>query len=342
MQASGPDHARDPSGNRVLAIDIAGGPPSIHGAMSYDSSVGLQHPAPHRRSDDRLLDLLSTMADELMNRPVGDIDAVVYRTLGGVGEMFGVARAYVFRFSPETDVMSNTHEWCSVGTSAQIGELQNVPTEGFPWWMTRMRAGRMIRLTSLEDLPAHATGEREILEPQGITSLLVLPMSFDGRLLGFVGFDHVRTSHAWTDTEVSMLRVCSAAFASAFERRSLERRLEMANLVFTHAREGMFTADQDGVVTEVNPACETITGIPAAKAVGMHASALVRPGATAAFAAALDRNLKLANHWSTEFVEQYAGRPPCPVWVSISASRGSDGTVQRLVAVFGRVGSESA
>ncbi len=306
--------------------------------MSFDSTVGAHVPTPHRRSDDRLLDLLSTVADELMNRPVGDIDAVVYRTLGGVGDMFGVARAYVFRFSPETDVMSNTHEWCSVGTSAQIGELQNVPTEGFPWWMTRMRAGRMIRLTSLDDLPAHATGEREILEPQGITSLLVLPMSFDGRLLGFVGFDHVRTTHAWTDTEVSMLRVCAAAFASAFERRSLERRLEMANLVFTHAREGMFTADQDGVVTEVNPACETLTGIPAAKAVGMHVSALVRPGAAAAFAAALTRHLGLANEWSTEFVEQYAGRSACPIWVSISASRGSDGTIQRLVGVFGRIG----
>jgi PAS domain S-box-containing protein len=291
---------------------------------------------PHRRSDDRLLDLLSIVADELINRPVGDIDAVVYRTLGAVGEMFGVARAYVFRFSPETDVMNNTHEWCSVGVSAQIGGLQNVPTEGFPWWMTRMRAGRMIRLTSLADLPEHATSERQILEPQGITSLLVLPMSFDGRLLGFVGFDHVRTSHAWTDTEVSMLRVCAAAFASAFERRSLERRLEMADLVFTHARESVFVADEDGLVTEVNPACESLTGIPATKAVGMHASALVRPGAAADFAAALTRHLELSNHWSTEFSEQYNGRPACLVWASISASRGSDGTVHRLVGVFGR------
>ncbi len=273
-----------------------------------------------------------------MNRPVGDLDAVVYRTLGAVGEMFGVARAYVFRFSPETDAMSNTHEWCSVGTTAQIGELQDVPTEGFPWWMTRLRAGRMIRLTSLDDLPAHATGEREILEPQGITSLLVLPMTFDGRLLGFVGFDHVRMTHAWTDTEVSMLRVCAAAFASAFERRSLERRLEMANLVFSHAREGMFTADHEGLVTEVNPACESLTGIPAAKAIGMHVGMLVRPGAAAEFTDALTRNLELTNHWSTEFVEQDARGSTRTIWASISASRGSDGTIQRLVGVFGRGG----
>lgn len=277
-----------------------------------------------------------------MNRPIGDLDAVVYRTLGAVGEMFGVARAYVFRFSSETDAMSNTHEWCSVGTTAQIGELQNVPTEGFPWWMTRLRAGRMIRLTSLDDLPPHATGEREILEPQGITSLLVLPMTFDGRLLGFVGFDHVRTSHAWTDTEVSMLRVCTAAFASAFERQSLERRLGLANLVFSHAREGMFTADHDGLVTEVNPACESLTGIPAAKAIGMHVGMLLRPGAAAEFTDALTRNFELTNHWSTEFVEQDAGRPACAIWVSSSASRGSDGTIQRFVGVFGRGGAAAS
>lgn len=309
--------------------------------MSFDSTVGHQASMPHRRSDDRLLDVLSTMADELMNRPVGDIDAIIYRTLGSVGELFGVARAYVFRLSPDTDLMSNTHEWCSVGTSAQIGELQNVPTEGFPWWMTRMRAGRMIRLTSLDDLPAHATGEREILEPQGITSLLVLPMSFDGKLLGFVGFDHVRTTHAWTDTEVGMLRVCAAAFASAFERRSLERRLEMANLVFAHSREGMFTADHDGIITEVNPACEALTGIPSNKAVGMQVGALLRPGAPAAFMATMNRHLELANQWTTEFLEQHAGRGARPYWVNISASRGSDGTIQRLVGVFGRASNDS-
>jgi PAS domain S-box-containing protein len=309
--------------------------------MGFDSTVGAHPSMPHRRSDDRLLDLLSTMADELMNRPVGDIDAVVYRTLAGVGEMFGVARAYVFRFDATSELMSNTHEWCSVGTSAQIGELQDVPTEAFPWWMTRMRAGRMIRLASMDDLPDHASAERAILEPQGITSLLALPMSYNGTLLGFVGFDHVRTSHAWTDTEVSMLRVCAAAFASAFERRSLERRLEMANLVFSHAREGMLTADHDGIVTEVNPACESLTGIPASKAVGMHVGMLVRPGAAAEFSAALARNLELANRWSTEFVEQYAGRPACPIWVSVSASRGSDGTIQRMVGVFGRASGEA-
>jgi PAS domain S-box-containing protein len=238
--------------------------------------------------------------------------------------------------------MSNTHEWCSVGTSAQIGELQDVPTEAFPWWMTRMRAGRMIRLASMDDLPDHASAERAILEPQGITSLLALPMSYNGTLLGFVGFDHVRTPHAWTDTEVSMLRVCAAAFASAFERRSLEHRLEMANLVFSHAREGMLTADHDGIVTEVNPACESLTGIPASKAVGMHVGALMRPGAAEAFSADLARNLELANHWSTEFLEQYAGRPAIKVWASISASRGSDGTIQRLVGVFGRSGGDQA
>jgi PAS domain S-box-containing protein len=310
--------------------------------MGFDSTVGAHPSMPHRRSDDRLLDLLSTMADELMNRPVGDIDAVVYRTLAGVGEMFDVARAYVFRFDATSELMSNTHEWCSVGTSAQIGELQDVPTEAFPWWMTRMRAGRMIRLASMDDLPDHASAERAILEPQGITSLLALPMSYNGTLLGFVGFDHVRTPHAWTDTEVSMLRVCAAAFASAFERRSLEHRLEMANLVFSHAREGMLTADHDGIVTEVNPACESLTGIPASKAVGMHVGALMRPGAAEAFSADLARNLELANHWSTEFLEQYAGRPAIKVWASISASRGSDGTIQRLVGVFGRSGGESS
>jgi hypothetical protein len=73
----------------------------------------------------------------------------------------------------------------------------------------------------------------------------------------------------------------------------------------------------------------------------MSVSALIRPGAATEFTAALTSNLTLTNHWSTEFVEQYAGRRACPAWVNISATRGSDGTIQRLVGVFGRAGGEA-
>jgi PAS domain S-box-containing protein len=98
----------------------------------------------------------------------------------------------------------------------------------------------------------------------------------------------------------------------------------------------MFTADHDGIITEANPACSSLTGVPVPRIAGMHVSALLRPSDPAALTASLERQFAISNEWTTEFVEQYADRAACPMRVTISASRGSDGAIQRMVGVFGR------
>jgi len=88
-----------------------------------------------------------------------------------------------------------------------------------------MRAGRAINLESLDDLPAAAGPERELLNSQGIQSLLVLPLVRRGRLEGFAGFDHIRGSRRWNDLEVAVLSIVVSGFAQGFERRLIDQQL---------------------------------------------------------------------------------------------------------------------
>jgi diguanylate cyclase (GGDEF)-like protein len=169
-----------------------------------------------------LLSLLASTTGEFIVRPASEVDTSVDRTLTAVGRLFGVDRAYVFLFDDVGESMSNTHEWCAEGISAQRDELQGVPVSLAPWWMGELHAGRPINLRSLDDLPPEATGERAILEPQQIRSLLVLPMSWRGHLDGFVGFDHVRSERTWNDEEIAVLRIVTSTFAQGFERRRLD------------------------------------------------------------------------------------------------------------------------
>lgn len=172
------------------------------------------------RSD--LLALIARTASEFILHPTSEVDANIDRTLADVGRMFAVDRAYVFSFDDAAGSMSNTHEWCAPGISAQIENLQGIPVSMAPWWMEEMRAGRAINLATLDDLPPEAVGERAILEPQEIRSLLVLPLVWRGHLDGFVGFDHVRSERRWGEDEVAVLRIVTSTFAQGFERRRLD------------------------------------------------------------------------------------------------------------------------
>ena len=169
-----------------------------------------------------LLSLLAATTGEFIIRPPAEVDANVDRALAAVGRLFGVDRAYVFLFDAVGESMSNTHEWCAVGVAPQREGLQGIPVSAAPWWMAELRAGRPINLASLDDLPPEATGEREILEPQQIRSLLVLPMSWRGHLDGFVGFDHVRSERRWSQEEIAVLRIIAGTFSQGFERRRLD------------------------------------------------------------------------------------------------------------------------
>ena len=171
---------------------------------------------------EELLSLLAGTTSDFIVRPAAEIDATIDHALDMVGRMFGVDRSYVFLFDREGETMSNSHEWCAPDVSPQREGLQGIPVSVAPWWMGELRAGRPINLASLGELPPEATGEREILEPQGIRSLLVLPMTWRGHLDGFVGFDHVRSERAWTEEEIAVLRIITSTFAQGFERRRLD------------------------------------------------------------------------------------------------------------------------
>jgi diguanylate cyclase (GGDEF)-like protein len=180
-----------------------------------------------------LLALLSSATSDFIGCPTATIDDAIRRTLAGIGTLFGVDRAYLFRFSADLATADNTHEWCAAGIAPQIDGLQGIPTAGLRWWMGELQARRPINLARLSQLPASAIQEREILESQAIRSLLVVPMVWGERLEGFAGFDHVRSSRTWTDEEVAVLEILVNSVSQAFERRRREETASrLARLAF--------------------------------------------------------------------------------------------------------------
>jgi signal transduction histidine kinase/ActR/RegA family two-component response regulator len=157
------------------------------------------------------INLIGTNSDKL--------DEAINYALEMIGETTGVDRSYIFLFSGGLETMSNTHEWCAEGVDSQIDRLQNLPSEGFPWWMSRLKKHEKIHIPSVKYLPPEADIEKEILAEQHIQSLIVVPMIYIDRLIGFVGFDSVRSEKRWSNEDIGMLRVVSNLFAMALERK---------------------------------------------------------------------------------------------------------------------------
>lgn len=173
-----------------------------------------------------LLQLISQTTRDFIAEPSTELDRNIDRALRAIGTLFDADRTYLFQLKDDHGLMSNTHEWCAAGVEPQIENLQSLPIDIFPWWMGEMHADRIINLSCLDDLPATARNERQLLEAQGISSLLVIPLVRSSQLEGFAGFDHVRGARHWSNEEIAVLRIIVNSIAQGFERRRVDLRLE--------------------------------------------------------------------------------------------------------------------
>lgn len=163
--------------------------------------------------NNKLLQTLTQLATRFINLPIGLIDQEINNALAQIGAFANVDRAYIFDYDWQNDTMSNTYEWCSRGTTPEIQNLQNIPNGMLPQWVKAHKAGNMTVVQSIDDLhqedPLY-----QILEPQGIHSLITIPLmqtavetADDNKCIGYVGFDVVGAPKTFSDNDLSILQI---------------------------------------------------------------------------------------------------------------------------------------
>jgi PAS domain S-box-containing protein len=155
-----------------------------------------------------------SLAIDFVNVPPKELELEIDRALRVTGEFTGVDRSYTFLYDFERQLTSNTHEWCREGIEPMLEVLQDVPLEGLDDWMDAHLRGETMHVPWVEDLPVDSA-LRQILEPQGIKTLVTLPLVYDGKCLGFVGFDAVRHRKSWSPEELTLLRMLAELFTNA-------------------------------------------------------------------------------------------------------------------------------
>ena len=160
-------------------------------------------------------DFLMHLAIAFVNILPENIDQEINRALAMTGMFTGVDRAYVMTYDFCDRTVANTHEWCAEGIEPMIHELQCVPMEGLEeCWLDVHLRGDIVHVPSVKDLPASGA-LRQLLEPQGISTLVAVPMTYRDTCLGFVGFDAVRHHLDWSTEQLTLVRMLGELFTNA-------------------------------------------------------------------------------------------------------------------------------
>jgi two-component system sensor histidine kinase/response regulator len=191
----------------------------------------------HRR--ERYLEAVVEMQTRLLST-VEDHLGAYNHALTPLGEASGAARVYLFENQrrPEDGALVTFQraEWCAPGIKPEIDNpmLQGVSYDEFlPAWSEAL--GRGDRVERLAD--EYDELEAMLLGPQGVLSLLILPLMVDGEFTGFIGFDNCTSQTRWTTLEVNLLSAAATQIGLVLAQRRAQRQLRRANDEVAAARD---------------------------------------------------------------------------------------------------------
>lgn len=227
--------------------DEHGHPIGIHG-VTRDISERVKRDHALKEQKYRQEILLSA-SEKLINAVPEKLSSVINSALSEVSQISSADRIYLFEHDYQREVTSNIYEWCNEGIEPQIDQLQNIPFSTFKQWLYYHRKYESIVINEVQALP-EGDSVREILETQGIKSLITVPLLFEGELFGFIGFDSVRKHHLYTKEEQLLLHQFANNLVMIIKKERYTSKLKRTDEKLRSANnllKSMFNSIQDGV-----------------------------------------------------------------------------------------------
>ena len=177
---------------------------------------------------DILLSTVNEAATLLLQAEVEEFESTLWRSMGMMAETVDVDRVYIWKNHVVEGKLYCTqlYEW-SEGAEAQQGNEYTIDIpydENMPGWEEKFKQRRCVNGIVRE----MSEEEQAQLSPQGIISILVVPVYLRDEFWGFVGFDDCRSERLFTTNEESILRSGSLLIANALLRNEMTQELASA------------------------------------------------------------------------------------------------------------------
>ncbi len=218
--------------------------------------------------------MISEISTRFLNLPWHEIDVGINDALEIMGMLAGVDRSYLFLLFDGGKKARNTHEWCAPGVIPQIQNLQDVALTDLKWIHPKILAAETVYIPRVAALPGEAAAEKAMMQEQDIQSMLVVPLTSAGRVLGFLGFDAVKSEKIWADEDVRMLHVVGEIIVSAQQRQQTEQALQESEArlraIGNALPDIVFVIDEDGRFVDILTSADNMTFLAADKLKGQR------------------------------------------------------------------------
>ena len=217
--------------------------------------------------------LLAETSARFINVPADQVDGEIEGAQRRICESLDIDILAVWQLSNKDPVALTATHYYSVQQGPQ--PPVQMKQEDFPWFVKQLRAGRIVAVSSLEEMPAEAAHDREVCRRLGVKSNLSIPLSVGGGpLIGVLGLNTTRAERDWSDALVNQLQLIGQIFTNALARKRFELALreseERLSVAADSADVGLWVLDWRTGVFWVSEKARSIFGYSADQIITME------------------------------------------------------------------------
>ncbi len=162
---------------------------------------------------------LRSFSSKLMNTEMMKLtlDQKMHNWIEELGRFSTADRVYIYFFEKDENdylIASNTHEWCRKKIPSVKDEQQNIPTDLFPYYkQVLFEQRKVVQIDTINELSEEAQSMIELMNFQGVKSILAVPILKDSNPIGFIGYETVKKEISWKDEDSKALELVADLIA---------------------------------------------------------------------------------------------------------------------------------
>jgi len=181
-----------------------------------------------RRQGEAEAALIADISSKFVNLPASEVDREIMGAERRICEFLDLDIAAIWQWSYGSPGSFMLTHFYSVQDGPQPSTRLN--QEDFPWFRQLMLQGRIVPISSLDDMPAEATLDRENARRLGIKSNLCIPLMVGGQPVGILGLNTTRAERKWPDPLVKRMQLVAQIFTNALARKQADQALRSAEM----------------------------------------------------------------------------------------------------------------
>src|ERR1700730_5986118 len=188
------------------------------------------------------------------------VETEIDSALNQLQEFLDFDRSNIFEFTADG--------WATILASAARAGVERHPLGPAPAFLSlyigQVRAGKVMRVQSIEDLPPEAIEQIAYHRRVGIRSSLGLPLRVGGRIVGVITFASFHSTRKWPDDLIARLKVVGEVMAQALARKRAETALQASEerwrSMFESSNLGIAVIDENWHYAATNTAFQAMLG----------------------------------------------------------------------------------